>query len=339
MLAACVGALFAALPGHARDKTDVIVLKNGDHVTGEIKTLEYGLLALSTDHMGTIEIEWASVASVESSVPFDVERIGGLRTFGTLAAGENELVVNHEGRSESVPLAEVTRLAVIERGFWERVNGTLSLGYNYTKSNGIAVGNIAMSSQYQGERVRATVDFSANRSSSPGTETTEQAQAASTVQFLSDRPRFLILLNSIETNEQLGIERRIQSGAAMARYLRQSPDSEITGLAGVVLNNEWTTTADDDRQHSVEGVLGAQWRIFRFREPDVSLSAQAALYPSLTESGRYRTGLNVTLQRDLVKDFTINLTLYQSYDSDPPDAEDGSDNSDYGIVTSLGYKF
>ena len=37
----CVG------PANAqRDKTDVIVLKNGDRVTGEILELEYGLLRL-----------------------------------------------------------------------------------------------------------------------------------------------------------------------------------------------------------------------------------------------------------------------------------------------------
>jgi hypothetical protein len=338
-IAACLGSFLFSPFGHARDKTDVVVLTNGDRITGEIKTLEFGLLELTTDHMGTLEIEWTSVASIASAVPFDVERIGGERVYGLLGPGADQtLIVSDGARSETIPLAEVSRLAVIEPGFWQRVDGTFSLGYNYTKSNGIAVGNIALTSRYQGERVRATVDVSANRSSSPNTETTEQAQIASTVQFLSDKPRFLLVLNSIERNEQLGIERRIQSGAAMARYLHQSPDSEITGLAGLVLNSE-RTTAGDDHQRSVEGVVGAQWRIFRFREPEVSLSAQAAVYPSLTESGRYRTGLNVTLRRDLVKDFTINLTLYQSLDSEPPDADQGADNSDYGIVTSVGYKF
>jgi hypothetical protein len=79
--------------------------------------------------------------------------------------------------------------------------------------------------------------------------------------------------------------------------------------------------------------------VFRFSDPEASLSAQAALYPSITESGRYRGSFNITLQRDIVKDFTINLTMYESYDSDPP--EDGAEVStnDYGIVTSIGYKF
>jgi hypothetical protein len=61
----------------------------------------------------------------------------------------------------------------------------------------------------------------------------------------------------------------------------------------------------------------------------------------LTESGRYRGGLNVTLTRDLIKDLTLNLSVYESYDSDPPEGEDGTAaaKEDYGIVTSFGYKF
>ena len=39
-------------------KTDVITLKNGDKITGELKELQTGLLELSTDNMSTIYIEW-----------------------------------------------------------------------------------------------------------------------------------------------------------------------------------------------------------------------------------------------------------------------------------------
>ena len=59
----------------ARDKKDVIVLRNGDRITGEIKKLEYGVLQLSTDDMGTVNIEWDGVVSISSPYEFDVERI------------------------------------------------------------------------------------------------------------------------------------------------------------------------------------------------------------------------------------------------------------------------
>ena len=37
-------------PAMARDKTDVVIMRNGDRLTGEVKGLEYGILELSTDH-------------------------------------------------------------------------------------------------------------------------------------------------------------------------------------------------------------------------------------------------------------------------------------------------
>ncbi len=58
------------IPLLARDKTDVVILKNGDHVTGEIKSLDRGKMTLSTDSMGTVQIEWEDVARVTSLCVF-----------------------------------------------------------------------------------------------------------------------------------------------------------------------------------------------------------------------------------------------------------------------------
>jgi hypothetical protein len=38
-----------------------------------------------------------------------------------------------------------------------------------------------------------------------------------------------------------------------------------------------------------------------------------------------------------VSDFTVVLTLYYSYDSQPPD--ENASTEDWGFTTSLGYKF
>ena len=60
------------------------------------------------------------------------------------------------------------------------------------------------------------------------------------------------------------------------------------------------------------------------------------LYPSLTESGRRRGNLDVSLRREIVSDLVFDISFYESYDSDPPS---GGETTDYGFVTSIGYKF
>src|SRR5918993_1153976 len=135
-----VWSVLCVAPAHAqREKTDVIVLKNGDRVTGEIMDLEYGLLRLETNDMGTISIEWAAIASIDSQYMFDVQVAGGRRHAGVIATSEDgqELSIRDESSGRSVPIASVVRIDELETGFWQRVSGSMSVGFNYTKSTGI----------------------------------------------------------------------------------------------------------------------------------------------------------------------------------------------------------
>jgi hypothetical protein len=121
--------LLCALPAQAadRDNTDVVVLKNGDRVTGEIEQLEYGLVRLSTDDMGTINIEWGAIASIDSKYVFDVQVVGGLRHSGLIGTSDDgsELVIRDEGSGRSVAVADVVRIG-LEPGFWQRLSGSMS---------------------------------------------------------------------------------------------------------------------------------------------------------------------------------------------------------------------
>ena len=245
-----------------RDNTDIITLKNGDRVTGEIEQLEYGLLRLGTDDMGTINIEWGAIASIESKYVFDVQLVGGLRHSGLIGTSDDgtEHVIRDEVSGRSVALADVVRIEELETGFWQRISGAMSVGFDYAKSTGIRTSNINISSAYQGDEIKATLDISASETSSPDTETSQRENITSTVQFQRERPSFVMLLNTLERNDELGIDARLTTGAGLARYFGQDEDSEIMLFAGGVANQEWTDSGDgnleqDDTQQSLEGVL------------------------------------------------------------------------------------
>src|SRR5690606_8136846 len=73
-LAAVIGLVGTAW---AAPKTDVIVLVNGDRLTGEVKGLERGKLSFKTDATGTIQVEWDKVASLQSGQYLQVELTSG----------------------------------------------------------------------------------------------------------------------------------------------------------------------------------------------------------------------------------------------------------------------
>ena len=65
VLSVCLLALLFS-PLARAEKTDIVVLKNGDKITGEVKGLERGKLEFSTDSMGTVSIEWEDIQEILS---------------------------------------------------------------------------------------------------------------------------------------------------------------------------------------------------------------------------------------------------------------------------------
>ena len=74
------------LPGAAlaRAKTDLVFIGKADRITGEIKQLSRGILQLSTDNIGTVNIEWEDVDSLSSVYQFRVEDQFGRKYFGAI---------------------------------------------------------------------------------------------------------------------------------------------------------------------------------------------------------------------------------------------------------------
>src|SRR6201982_3988294 len=76
---------------YARDKTDVMVMTNGDRMTCEVKGLSAGVLYVSFDYIdGTASVNWSKVARLESNQLFVVKTETGEVYTGTLRTPESE---------------------------------------------------------------------------------------------------------------------------------------------------------------------------------------------------------------------------------------------------------
>jgi hypothetical protein len=121
-------------------KTDIIILKNGDRVTGEIKTLEAGLLEFKTDTMGTVGIEWRFISEIISSKSQSVETTNGQRLLGSLQKPESgdHLVIETARGPIDLPPHEVVSVWPVEAGFKEKMDLDFGAGVDYSKSTDIA---------------------------------------------------------------------------------------------------------------------------------------------------------------------------------------------------------
>jgi hypothetical protein len=324
--------------GYTRDKTDVVTLRNGDHLSGDIVSLEYGILILSTDNMSSLSIEWPAVRAVKSKFEFAIERRDGSKYHGTIATSDDgaDLIVESPEGTVRFPMAEVERISRFSPEFWDRINGALAVGFSYTKSSSIKVGNVNFNSNYRSTTLDGSLAFSANTTTDSSGKTTNRVLLTSGVQFLQQSRNFWGLLGSLERDQALGIDARLLAGAALGRRFVQGPFTELTGIAGIVGTEEWIVGEASPRA-SAEAVLGGTWQVFKFIEPKTRLDLGLYVFPSLTESGRYRSTGNLALTHKFPHDITLGITGYLSYDNKPPDPT--AEKSDYGMTLNVGWTF
>jgi hypothetical protein len=69
----------------------------------------------------------------------------------------------------------------------------------------------------------------------------------------------------------------------------------------------------------------------------MDVSTTTLVFPSLTTLGRIRLQFNAKARFEILKDFYWSVSLFESYDSDPPTTD--FRQNDFGVTTALGYSF
>jgi len=333
LLAMCLAA--GARPAAAAD-TDLVILKNGDRLHGEIKGMQYGRLQLSTTTMSTVYVEWDKVAGLTSPRFFEFELMDGSRYYGSLEpADAGALGVALEGQVTPLDVARVVRIRRIKSSFWDRIDGSISLGASYTRSSEIGQGSLSVSVSSRRPAFELKTDFSTTITVQP--DQPDQSRTVGSVSYLKlMRNRWFVPgTGKLERNTDLGLDLRSSAGAGIGRYYVQTNRSMLGAAAGLVLNRE--NPVDGDSTTNVEAFFATTYEFFTYDTPKTDIDMQFSLYPSLTVSGRYRTEFSLTLSREIVKDFTIGATAYDSYDSKPPAGS--SSTHDFGISLTIGWTF
>ena len=338
ILLALTLAAFLSNPAFARDKTDVVWITNGDRITGEIKQLGHGKLQVDTDSLGQILIEWDDISRIESDFQFQFERTDGTRITGTIEESpkQHKITVVSEEQTSSFVHENIVRISQIEDTFWERLQGSMTFGYSFTKASDVAQGNLGFRATHRTEERSFTLDGSTIITSDQADQNTQRSNLSLNMTRFRKNRWFNSYLLGFESNDELGLDLRTSFGAGIGRYVIQTNTSELSVIGGLVGTGE-SLQGDVSSQENVEGLLGVDYSRYIFDDPTVDLSARLYAFPSITESGRTRAQLDINLRWELIKDLFWDLSYYNTFDSDPPSGSEST--SDYGFVTSFGYSF
>ncbi len=328
--------VFGAPAPAAAQKTDVVVLVNGDTLTCEIKLLDRGRLQVSTDHLGTVNIEWDKVVSVTADRVFRVETSGGLRLLGRLATSEaRHLDVVQDTGTVSVDQAEVVYVYPIGRSFWSQLDGGMNTGLSYTQSSGIAQLNVGANVLYR----RPSLQVSATASSyftadENGENTSRHAADLGLARYFKQRSIWL-LQGGFMRNEELGYTARTTMSAGLGQFLVHTNRAILTVGGGLSTSRE--VPLEGTSTQELELLVSARHSFFTYDSPKTDLATMVNLYPSLTSWGRVRMEFDGRLSREVVKDFTVGFSIYDSYDSRPP--TEGARRNDVGLSLTIGWTF
>ena len=332
-------ALAAVIPAlaHARAKTDVVFLTNGDRITGEIKHFDRGILTLGTDGIGTINIEWDDVDSVSSVYQFRVEDHAGTKYFGSLLLARNGVLqIAHQGRTDEILQAGVVAMTPLEASFWEQLDGSLSFGLSYTKAN--RLGQLTLDAAVRRvTRYRWTeFEISSLSTSQEDRETQTRDEVTLTHRRLFGGKLFGTGGVAFQHNDELGLDLRSSVSLGAGANLIRTNHNDLIVTAGLSGNQEQSAGVAAD-VYNLEAFFSLGFEMFRYDSPKTDIKSEMTAYPNLTTWGRVRSELDLSARREIAKDFFLSLSLYDSYDSEPADA--AAQKNDYGLVTSIGWSF
>jgi len=341
-LIAILGA--TSLPAFAAPKTDIIVFKNGDKLTGEIKSMKRGRLNFNTDATGTISIEWDKIGHIESLQNIQVETNTGTRFFGHLMATEKSgrLVVATNNGPQMLDCARVILMTPIEAKGFGAFDIDVTLGYNFAKAGGVTQANLGFDVDYRTRLRIYSVSASKVINDSDEQAASERANFRVGYKRLFNERWFINSNLNMDQNDELALELRTSVGVAGGRFLVQS-NNMILGLQGGLqfsrenLQNDPVTGIDPDDVDSIEATFTLGWDWFRFDTPELDWSTSLEVIPSLTESGRVRAEFDTGLKWEIFNDLKWGVEFYSSFDNKPQ--SETASTSDYGVNTTLTYKF
>jgi putative salt-induced outer membrane protein YdiY len=329
-----------SLPAQAKRK-DLVIMKNGDHLTGEVKKLEHGILYVDLDYVsGSVGLDWLQVEQVQSTGGFQVVLKNGERVAGTIekvAAAEapNKDFAIHEARGEVRAAApDVVTVESQKRNFWRQLTGAIDFGSNYTSGNSQTSLSADASASYLSTKWIAGASVNSSFSGQSGGSQSNLLEVQTIDGRFLDRASFLVGLGDFLHSSRQDLSLRTTFGGGYGRYLIRTNHNTLAWLGGVVFTHENFESSNQSADQNVEALLGFQYQMFRFDR--YNLQSQVLVYPGLTDSGRIRTTTKTTFTVKLVNNFHTDFSFFDNFDSRPPF---NARRNDLSISNTLGWTF
>ncbi len=316
---------------------DEVYLKNGDHLTGEVKSLEEDRLIFITSYAGEISITWSEVSALRTETPIKVVLTDESVVEGISKPGEEEemnlLTEKIEG-GVSFHLADVKSINPKPPEPAVKINARTNVGIDVKKGNtDTETYHFDGSFVARTEKNRYRLAFEMDKEKSSGLDTVDSWLGAINYDhFLGDK-WFLYGNASFESDEFKDLNLRSVLGVGSGYQFIETPVTKFSGEVGFSYANEDYVLDEDDSYPAgrlafvIEKPLFDE-RVVFFHNDEALINFEDADDITI----RTQTGFRFPFYR------RFNMTLQYNWDWDKMPAM-GQEKTDERYLVTLGYEF
>jgi hypothetical protein len=332
----CLFAIPAAL---LASKQDTVYFKNGDRITGEIKSMDVGKMQFKTDEMKTVNIDWDDIKTFNSPSHFNVTKDDRTMVFCRFGFADSAGAVNllmDDGSSEPIILDDIVAIGKVKDGFWEKIDGRLDAGLNYTKASEVLSYNFGGRISFKNKRwvfALSGQNITTEQSERP-TQVNQNAGAEINYKFI--RRWYVVGAQRWERNTGLDLDSRWSTGAGIGNDFVYTAVHRLYGIAGVNMNLERAIDSATVQQ-SAEGAVSLGYLLYNSGFKDFYMDVNVTIYPGITIPERTRGRVDIAPKVEVISDLKLGLEYYYLFDTQP--LTETAAREDFGILASLYYTF
>lgn len=335
-------------------RADVVVLKDGERLSGNFVTVQGNNLNFHSDTLGAVTIPLAKVKSFGSAASVVIVETNHSTVSGTLellpsggwriTQGTASQVIPAAQVDTIMPESDYTALVEHKGRLYQDWHGSANLGYDLQRGDQ-QTGELGASVNAIRQRPEAPIFIRHFRTAYSLQMLFSKAQQGNTIirsntittllreDYQLSPSNFVFVSAELDHIEAQGLYLRQTYGGGYGRRLFHSSRVDFNALAGMTFVNEKFYTGGPARQ-SAEGLLGETLSVAL--GPRLSFNHFLTFYPDFTHTGEYHFDTTSALGVKLTKRIAANISLVDNYLSNPVP---GNHKNNVALTTGAGLTF
>jgi hypothetical protein len=239
-----------------------------------------------------------------------------------------------QGKEAVIERPRIVEMDVTSTKFFDRFNGEINTGVNYSKGNRSTQYSLSSEVNYPRERWGAVADFSSTLTTSTGvTASTRNQLAVDALHLLRRNNWFYEGLGAFLQSSEQGISSQTSAGGGIGRYLKNTNQVRISVVGGFGGQNT-NYLENNISQNLASALIATNLQFFRSNKTNANVTT--VLMPIISGPARVKFSMNASYYFKLTGNLSWNATFYGNWDSRPPN---GLSGSDYGSSSGLSWTF